>query len=81
MFHISQFNEPIRNDQECNTSTPPPYGMAAYIKNYCRMSTQTLKVIICIIYYAKFKQFSIGDNSFDYSSSVVFGWSEFYFYL
>ena len=45
------------------------------------MSTQTLKVIICIIYYAKFKQFSIGNTSFNYSSSVAFGWSEFYFYL
>ena len=36
------------------------------------MSTQTLKVIICIIYYAKFKRFSIGDTIFDYSSSVAF---------
>ena len=31
VFHISQFNGPYRDDQECNTSTNPPHGMAAYI--------------------------------------------------
>ena len=41
------------------------------------MSTQTLKVksVLFIIYCAKYKQFSIGDTSFDCSSSVAFGWS------
>ena len=33
------------------------------------MSTQTLKVkaVLFIVYYAKYKQFSIGDTSFDYT--------------
>ena len=32
-FHISQSNGPYtcRNDQECNISTHPPHGLAAYI--------------------------------------------------
>ena len=60
MFHILQFNGPYRNGQECNISTYPPHGMAAYTKNnLCLLDTKILndnafEATILSFYHKKF---------------------------
>ena len=62
VFHISQFIGPYtcRNDKECNITTYPPCGMAAYIKNnLCLLNTKILndnafEATILSFYHKKF---------------------------
>ena len=43
-------------------------------------NTENMSVLF-ILYWPNYNQFSIGDTSFDCSSSVAFGWSEIYLYI